>query len=155
MCGDTNLGSYLTKVHPCFPVIDQRKLDKVINKTKSVHCSATLSCEIYAITLCFWSQTDVAVKGPRPDQRFAWNLAVEALQEDFLAPGMSTLQAVLVDLTGRPIYSLTGNVINNGRAVALANSLGLNRNPKKWNISNEEKNLRIRIWWGVLIHDTW
>jgi len=68
---------------------------------------------------------------------------------------MSTLQAVLVDLTGRPIYSLTGNVINNGRAVALANSLGLNRNPDKWNILNEEKCLRIRIWWGVLIHDTW
>lgn len=151
---NTKQASYLTKIDSCFPVIDRRKVSKIVTDDDD-HCSATLLCGIYATTLCFWSQTDVAVKGPCPDQRFAWNLAVEALQEDFLAPNMSTLQAVLVDLTGRPIYSLTGNVINNGRAVALANSLGLNRNPDKWNILNEEKCLRIRIWWGVLIHDTW
>jgi len=149
------LCSYLSKIHPCFPVIDQRKLVAVLSKDSNARCSAALLCDIYAITLCFWGQTDVAVSGPRPDQRFAWNLAVEALQEDFLAPDISTLQAVLVDLTGRPIYSLTGNVLNTGRAVALANSLGLNRNPKQWNISSDEKNLRSRIWSGVFVHDTW
>jgi len=95
------------------------------------------------------------LQGPRPDQRFFWNLSVKALSEDFLAPGLSSLQAVLVDLVGRPSFSIIGNVINNGRAVSLASSLGLNRNPEKWNINDDEKHLRTRVWWGVLIHDLW
>lgn len=153
-CADSDAPSYLSKIHPCFPVIDERKLSGILSDGDDRGCSAALICELYAVTLTYWNQID-GVVGPRPDQRFAWDLAVKALQKEFLAPDISTLQAVLIDLTGRPIFSITGNGISNGQAAALANSLGLNRNPMQWNISQEEKNLRVRIWWGVLIHDAW
>lgn len=140
---------FLEKFHPCFPILDEKRL---IEAPKS--CSPTLICGIYAIALLFWNEADFTANRARPDSQFAWNLAVTSLQED-LAPGLSKLQAVLIDLTGRPIYSLTGNVINNGRCVNLAYSLGLNRDPTQWELSEEDKYLRIRLWWGILIHDTW
>jgi hypothetical protein len=77
------------------------------------------------------------------------------LQEEFLAPSIETVEAALIELNGRPIESITGNVINSGRTVALAHSLGLNRDPSTWKISDEEKCRRIKLWWGVLIHDRW
>ncbi|EFQ99729.1 hypothetical protein MGYG_02743 [Nannizzia gypsea CBS 118893] len=42
-----------------------------------------------------------------------------------------------------------------GRTVALAHCLGLNRDPSNWKLSRAEKNQRIRLWWGVVIHDKW
>ncbi|RDW68323.1 hypothetical protein BP5796_08980 [Coleophoma crateriformis] len=145
---------YLDKVHPAFPVIDENQLLDT-RKNDASGPSAALICQIYAITMTYWNQTSFSKVHPHPDSRFAWNLAVKALQDDFLAPTLSTLQTVLVDLTGRPTYSITGNVINIGRAVTFSYSLGLNRDPSQWNISQYEKNLRVRIWWGILIHDSW
>lgn len=146
--------SYLDKVHPAFPIIDETKLLGT-QKNEASGLSAALICQIYAITMSYWNQASFSKAHPHPDSRFAWNLAVKALQDDFLAPTLSTLQTVLVDLTGRPTYSITGNVINIGRAVTFSYSLGLNRDPSQWNISQREKDLRIRLWWGILIHDKW
>jgi hypothetical protein len=42
-----------------------------------------------------------------------------------------------------------------GLAVAFANALGLNRDPSNWNISPSEKQVRIRIWWLVVVQDCW
>lgn len=111
---------------------------------------ATLICEIYATALTYWNDPSSGLR-----KRLIWNIATEALQGDFQAPGIATLQAVLLDLTGRPVYALVNNVINVGRAVALAYSLGLNRNSTQWNIPDQDKALRTRLWWGVMICDTW
>lgn len=105
--------------------------------------------------MTYWNDPSSGLTRSRPDQSFAWNQATEALQGDFQAPGIATLQAVLLDLTGRPVFALVNNVINVGRAVALAYSLGLNRDPRKWNIPEQDKALRTRLWWGVMICDTW
>jgi hypothetical protein len=42
-----------------------------------------------------------------------------------------------------------------GTAVALSNSLGLNRDCSAWNISPEEKAFRFRIWSIVVLMDRW
>lgn len=42
-----------------------------------------------------------------------------------------------------------------GTAVALSNSLGLNRDCSTWNISPEEKTFRFRIWSIVMLMDRW
>lgn len=114
-----------------------------------------LVCEVYSSALIYWDCSDVLRGHPRPDICFAWNQTVAALHEDFLAPSLSTVQAALLSLTGRPTSSITGNTINCGRTVALAHSLGLNRDPRHWRITDEEKRLRVRLWWGVLVHDCW
>lgn len=72
-----------------------------------------------------------------------------------MAPSLTTVHAALLDMLGRPIYHVTGNIINAGRTVSLAHSQGLHRDPTEWRASSAEKSLRIRLWWGVLIHDHW
>lgn len=117
--------------------------------------SPTLLCDFFALSLTLWNHSPVLRQHPQPDPQFIWNLAVEALQHDFVAPGLSTVSAVLLDLTGRPVSSVLGNTLNNARAVALAQTLGLHRNPSDWQRPESEKSLRIRLWWAVLIHDRW
>jgi hypothetical protein len=111
-------------------------------------------CEIYAISLLYWNPSNLRGH-PRPDPDYFWNLAVAALHEEFLNPGLSTIPSALIDLVGRPSLWLTGNAINSGRTIALAHTLGLNRNPRKWRIDPTEQNFRIRVWWGIVIHDRW
>lgn len=112
-------------------------------------------CDIYAVALLYWNRSERLQNHPRPDIFFAWNQAVTALRDDFLAPSITTLYAVLLDLGGRPVLSVAINVINIGRMVTLAHSLGLHRDPSNWKMTESEKSLRIRLWWGVLIHDLW
>lgn len=107
------------------------------------------------MSLVYWKHTPKLACHPKPDVRYAVNMTVAALHEEFSAPGLSTISAALIDLTGRPIFSMTGNAISCGRMLSLANCLGLNRDPCLWKLSDQEKNHRIRLWWGVVIHDRW
>jgi hypothetical protein len=102
-----------------------------------------------------WNRSDVLRHRPRPDPHFIWNQAVIALQDDFMAPTISTIHAAVLDLLGRPVIGVTGNIVNAGRIVTLAQSLGLHRDPSSWKATPHEKGVRINLWWGILIHDYW
>ncbi|KAJ5171876.1 hypothetical protein N7492_004469 [Penicillium capsulatum] len=147
------LRSYFRVFHPAFPILDERAFSEIF-KNGQGKISPALFCELFATTLTLWDYSGLH-KDPKPDYQFIWNLAVEALNQDFLAPGLSTICSVLLDMTGRPIFSVIGNTVNNGRAIALGRSLGLNHDPRKWKRPGSEKSLRIRLWWAILIHDYW
>lgn len=112
-------------------------------------------CDVYASALHFWRTAAQLSQHPQPDLVFIWNQAVAAIQEDFLGSTISTVHASLLDLVGRPVLSITGNVTTVGRTVTLSYSLGLHRDPTSWKATEHEKAVRIRLWWGVLIHDYW
>jgi hypothetical protein len=139
---------YFEKIHASFPILDR-------NALKDSENHHALMCDIYAISLLYWDSSPLLHQHPRPDISYAWNLAMTALQDEFLSPGLSTIYAALIDLSGRPSLWLTGNLINSGRTVALAHSLGLNRNPRKWKMSKQDQDVRIRLWWGIVVHDRW
>ena len=148
------LFSYFDRVHPAFPILDQQAAVDAYRHDTLPHA---LVCEIYAASLTFWktSKRILSTGRPPPDVAYMWNIAVSALHEDFLSPSFSTVLACILDLLGRPTTSITYNSLNVGRVVALSQSLGLNRNPSNWSLNHRQKSLRIRAWWGVLIHDTW
>ncbi|KAL2371790.1 C6 transcription factor [Blastomyces gilchristii SLH14081] len=145
---------FLDRINSSFLIFDETSFLES-NRTDNGSLPPALMCQVYAQSLIYWDQSRVLAPHPKPDIRYAVNLAVAALHEEFSAPGLSTLSASLIDLTGRPIFSMTGNAINSGRTVALSHSLGLNRDPSCWKLSRAEKHQRIRLWWGVLIHDRW
>ncbi|GAB1741313.1 hypothetical protein NU219Hw_g6551t1 [Hortaea werneckii] len=146
---------FFEHVNPCFPVVDEATFWRDWEQD-SFRISSALLCDIYASTLIFWERSPSLRLHTRPDMTFAWNQAVVALQEDFMAPSITTVQAALLDLMGRPVLSVPGNIVNAGRTVTLANSLGLNRDPTTWASSSEnEKNLRVRLWWSLVINDFW
>jgi hypothetical protein len=145
---------YFDCLHPCFPIMDKKTFLELWQKDKE-QVSSTLMCDIYASALLYWRRSNVLCHHPRPDLDFVWNLAVTALQDDFLGPNLSTLYAALLDMIGRPVGAVTGNIVNTGRVATLAQSLGLHRDPTSWKATSHEKNIRIRLWWGVVIHDHW
>ncbi|KAL4783903.1 fungal-specific transcription factor domain-containing protein [Aspergillus varians] len=145
---------YFENIHPPFPVLDEKT---VLEAYQHDGLPYALACEIYACSLLLWkiSPKITATSRPVPDIRYMWNLTVSAMNDDFLSPNFSTVVACILDLLGRPITSITYNAINVGRVVALSQSLGLNRNPATWGLDPRQKSLRIRTWWGILIHDQW
>jgi hypothetical protein len=145
---------YFDCLHPCFPIMDEETFLELWKKDNN-RVSSTLMCDIYASALLYWRRSNVLRQYPRPDLNFVWNLAVTALQDDFLGPTLSTLHAALLDMVGRPVGAVTGNIVNIGRVATLAQSLGLHRDPTSWKATLHEKNIRIRLWWGVVIHDHW
>ncbi|PGH00737.1 hypothetical protein GX51_05618 [Blastomyces parvus] len=145
---------FLERINSSFLIFDETSfLESYRSDNGSL--PPALMCQVYAQSLIYWGQSHILAPHPKPDIRYAVNLAVAALHEEFSAPGLSTLSASLIDLTGRPIFSMTGNAINSGRTVALSHILGLNRDPSSWKLSRAEKHQRIRLWWGVLVHDRW
>ncbi|TID24481.1 hypothetical protein E6O75_ATG02846 [Venturia nashicola] len=145
---------YFDHLHPCFPILDEEAFCDLW-KREPGRISSTLVCDIYCISLLFWNKSDLLSTHPRPDLSFAWNQAVIALQDDFMAPTISTIESALLDMNGRPVMQVAGNIVNAGRTVTLAHSLGLHRDPTAWKATIREKNLRIRLWWGVFIQDSW
>ncbi|KAK6077427.1 fungal specific transcription factor domain-containing protein [Seiridium cupressi] len=145
---------YFNVIHSPFPILDEMAVMKAYHQGALPH---TLVCEIYAVSLVFWELSDKIISSyrPLPDVRYLWNLTVSALHVDFLSPSLSTVLACILDLLGRPITSITYNAVNVGSAVALAQSLGLNRDSSDWNLDRRQKSLRVRTWWGLLIHDYW
>ncbi|PPJ58228.1 hypothetical protein CBER1_10213 [Cercospora berteroae] len=152
---DDVLRTFFDRVHPCFPVLDAAMFwDLWLADRKRL--SSTLVCDMIAVALPSFARSDDAVPlRPCPDVPFVWNQAVLALRDDFLAPSVAAVHAATLDMLGRPIFQVTGNIINVGRTVSLAHSLGLHRDPSSWQAPDAEKSLRIRMWWGVLTHDYW
>jgi hypothetical protein len=112
-------------------------------------------CILYANGMLNWRTSDTLKLHPRPDSYYVWNKAISAVIEDFLSPNLTTCSAAILDQTGRPSVSIVNNVTLCGRNISLAQTFGLHRDPTKWQVSDYEKQSRIRVWWGVLITDYW
>jgi hypothetical protein len=154
LCAAEVREAYFEHLHPCFPVLDDTTF-KDMWRDDSDRISPTLVCDLYASALQVWNRSSVLRHQVRPDPHFIWNQAVIALQDDFMAPTISTVHAAVLDLLGRPVIGVTGNIVNAGRIVTLAQSLGLHRDPSSWKATPHEKSVRINLWWGILIHDYW
>ncbi|KAL3472222.1 fungal-specific transcription factor domain-containing protein [Aspergillus californicus] len=146
---------FLDRFNAAFPIFDGDAFWEAYISDVPSEPPASLLCQVYSMSLVHWVHTPKLACHPKPDVRYAVNLTVAALHEDFSAPGLSTISAALIDLSGRPIFSMTGNAISSGRMVSLAHCLGLNRDPSNWKLSQQEQNQRVRLWWAVVIHDRW
>ncbi|KAF2269075.1 C6 transcription factor-like protein [Lojkania enalia] len=145
---------YFTHIHPNFPILDEDTCS-TIGKGSIERVSRALACVIYAIAAPHWRKSETLKLHPKPDAYYMWNKGISSLLEDFLSPSLATVAASILDQIGRPSTSIVGNILLNGRTVSLAQIFGLNRDPTKWAVSENEKCTRIRLWWGVLINDYW
>ncbi|KAH8901358.1 hypothetical protein GQ53DRAFT_707693 [Thozetella sp. PMI_491] len=145
---------YFRKVHICFPLVDELLFRQQYSDKRDMLSPAILT-SLYAQGVIFW-RFSVLSAHHRPDLRFVWNQANEALYSELqLSPGLSTIVTVLLNISGRPLTSMLGNGVLLGSAISLAQSLGLNHNCESWDISLAEKRLRKKIWWAIMIYDTW
>ncbi|KAI1049800.1 hypothetical protein LB506_001393 [Fusarium annulatum] len=146
---------YFHKTNSCFPLLDEGHFRKQYRENKSAISPALLS-GLYAHSITFWNSSPILSRHRCPDGRFIWNLATEAAYSQIhRSPGISTIEALILNIGGREVTSLIGNGVLLASSVAMAHSLGLNHSPISWEIPQSEKNLRMKIWWALLIHDKW
>ncbi|KAF1832417.1 hypothetical protein BDW02DRAFT_649158 [Decorospora gaudefroyi] len=145
---------YFNEIHYHFPILDEDMCD-TLRTGQYAKVPNNLMCVIYALASPHWPKSDTLKMHPKPNSYYVWNKAISATLEDFLSPGMSTIQAAVLDQVGRPSVSIIGNISLCGRTVSLAQTFGLHRDPSKWNITDNEKSVRTRLWWCVLITDQW
>ncbi|KAF4455635.1 transcriptional regulatory [Fusarium albosuccineum] len=140
------LDVYFQKVNSSFPLLDEASFCRQYHENRDGISPALLAC-LYAHSMTFWDSSPALNRHRCPDRRFIWNLATEATYSQLhRSPGMSIIEAILLNVGGRPTTSLIGNGVLLGSAVAMAYSLGLNHNPIPWEIPQSEKNLRMKIW---------
>ncbi|PLB38627.1 putative RNA12 protein [Aspergillus candidus] len=145
---------FFTHFNPCFPLFDESSFRKIYTNHRHKISPAVLS-NLYANALIYWDCSSNLQGTRAPDGRFIWVLACEALHSEmFLAPGTSTVLAIILNVCGRPSTSVFGNGGLMGMAVSLSHALGLNRDPSGWDISPAEKKFRVRIWWCSLAYGT-
>ncbi|KAM5511046.1 fungal specific transcription factor domain-containing protein [Fusarium oxysporum f. sp. phaseoli] len=149
------LDIYFDKANSCFPLLDEAHFRKQYRENKSAISPALLS-GLYAHSITFWNSSPILSRHRCPDGRFIWNLATEAAYSQIhRSPGISTIEALILNISGREVTALIGNGVLLASSVAMAHSLGLNHSPISWEIPQSEKNLRMKIWWALLIHDKW
>ncbi|KAL5114406.1 hypothetical protein ACEQ8H_007717 [Pleosporales sp. CAS-2024a] len=145
---------YFSHVHYHFPILDDETCE-FLRAGQFSKVANNVMCVVYAMASPLWTRSDTLKMHPRPDNYYVWNKGISATLEDFLSPGMSTIQAAVLDQIGRPSVSIVGNITLCGRTIALAQTFGLHRDPSKWNITENEKSVRMRLWWCCLITDHW
>ncbi|KAF4447516.1 putative transcriptional regulatory protein C25B8.11 [Fusarium austroafricanum] len=146
---------YFEKVNSSFPLINEAYFRKQYKENKSGISPALLSC-LYAHSITFWNSSPTLSRHRCPDGRFIWNLATEAnYSQIHRSPGISVMEASILNIGGREVTALMGNGVLLASSVAMAHSLGLNHSPIPWEIPQSEKNLRMKIWWALLVHDKW
>jgi len=149
------LKSFFEKINICFPIFDESLFRRLL-ATEKEKISPGLLSFLYGNTMIYWDTCPRLKDIPCLDYYSIWLQAEDALVSEFKrTPGISTIIAIILNLSGRPSSHMLGNGGILGMVVALANAFGLNRNPSGWNLSPTEKKFRIRIWRILLVYDRW
>ncbi|KAJ6463513.1 hypothetical protein C8R45DRAFT_1177377 [Mycena sanguinolenta] len=85
----------------------------------------------------------------------AWKVTTLTNRAQSRSARVSTIQANLLDLDGRPSLNPTGNSMLLGQTIAAGRLMGLHLDCTRWLIPKWEKSLRVKLWWAVLQQDKW
>ena len=145
---------FAKQVLPYFPIVDLSPFQS-LERMQDDEFPSTLLSYIYMMSAHLWSSSPGLTHMSSNDLVRATNLAIAALQADFMAPTVHTITAAVLDLLARPVKSVTTNILTTGKLVALAHSHGLHRDSTRWSRSPEPISVRKCLWWAVVIHDQW
>jgi hypothetical protein len=145
---------FAKQVLPYFPIVDLSPFQS-LERMQDDEYPSTLLSYIYMMSAHLWSSSPGLTHMSSNDLVRATNLAIAALQADFMAPTVHTITAAVLDLLARPVKSVTTNILTTGKLVALAHSHGLHRDSTRWSRSPEPISVRKCLWWAVVIHDQW
>ncbi|KAK2041104.1 fungal-specific transcription factor domain-containing protein [Colletotrichum somersetense] len=124
--------------------------------------STGLLAGIYMLALSFtpWDETLCMNNAyTKPSIDALWQISYICLQRELHFPRLSTIQIFLLLLNQVSFDSVS---VENPSAwsmaaslLGMAQSLGLNADPRGWNIPPWEIRLRRRLWWSVYVEHTW
>nr|XP_019048327.1 hypothetical protein I302_02097 [Kwoniella bestiolae CBS 10118]OCF27257.1 hypothetical protein I302_02097 [Kwoniella bestiolae CBS 10118] len=133
-----------------FPVANRMRLEAVIRREPgSGTYSPTFLAALMSHTIYTYRPMERAVA------TLMWKKVLAALEDEYRLPRLVTLQTTMMILLCNPHENHAQNSITLGRAVGCAYVLGLHVECIKWKLPRWERSLRRRIWWSLIIMDTW
>ncbi|KAL4999485.1 fungal-specific transcription factor domain-containing protein [Aspergillus recurvatus] len=146
-------------VHPYLPIIDRRTLTK---ESSRLFDSPALLAAIAATASHFVAYDDVLCleSSSPPSPGRLYQLSWRLVQGDLASPRLSTVQ-VLILLLHRHLpdeLSFEGSMDSNIRGLLVASTytLGLNREPGRWDtLSSDQRKLRRCLWWVAWVTEKW
>ncbi|KAL4752241.1 hypothetical protein BDW72DRAFT_212116 [Aspergillus terricola var. indicus] len=146
-------------VHPYLPIIDKRTLTKESSRLLD---SPALLAAIAATASHFVAYDDVLCleSSHPPSPGRLYQLSWRLVQGELASPRLSTVQ-VLILLLHRHLpdeLSFEGSMDSNIRGLLVASTytLGLNREPGRWDtLSPHQRQLRRCLWWVAWVTEKW
>ncbi|WWC67176.1 uncharacterized protein I206_101083 [Kwoniella pini CBS 10737] len=133
-----------------FPVANRMRLEAIIRKEPgSGTYPTTFLAALMAHTAYTYRMVDPAVV------KTMWIQVLGVFEDDFRLPRLMTLQTTMMLLLCEPHENHAQNSITLGRAVGCAYVLGLHVECLNWKLPRWERSLRRRLWWSLIMMDTW
>ncbi|KAL2835355.1 fungal-specific transcription factor domain-containing protein [Aspergillus pseudoustus] len=151
---------YARYIDPYYPVLSRHQVPATPDTLSNMPLA--LLTAICATTLPFimYDEALYTLLLHPPSARDLYRLCWLGITQDLHAPSMSTLQACLILQQRLPtnLYlsdtAFTWSLMST--AVAVANTIGLHRDPSSWtSLPAWERRLRRRLWWGLWLTEKW
>ncbi|GAA5934490.1 hypothetical protein JCM3775_000370 [Rhodotorula graminis] len=140
---------FISQTQPALPILD---LQSFPSSDPAAAAQAGVS---YGLLTSLLAHSTCYVHEIRPAHKHLWRQVLLSLEDEYRKPTLQTLQQALVVLASRPPLNLAQNHLAMGRLSSAAQILGLHLDPTQWRIPRDERVLRKRLWWTVLITDKW
>ncbi|KAK5101196.1 hypothetical protein LTS08_004802 [Lithohypha guttulata] len=144
---------YFEHLYPAFPLLDEQWFMSKLSDRQAL--PPTFLANFVAYVLYYWNLGPELMLHAKPDQDFAWSVAVQAMMADHQKADISSILTVVLNVAGRPSKGFVSNLTSVSRAVAISHSGGLNHDSHDWKLDDHVKKLRWKMWWAILIHDRW
>lgn len=150
---DKVVSNFFENVHPAFPFTEEHC---VVSRLKTRHqIPQNFLVNLVAHALFYWDLSPALANYARPDQDFAWQVATSTNNTEASKNNLANILASTINVAGRPSTNLINNSTNVARTVALAHAIGLNHDCSEWKMMEQERRVRWKAWWGVVVHDRW
>ncbi|KAM0704586.1 hypothetical protein Q7P35_008820 [Cladosporium inversicolor] len=149
-------------VQPYFPILSRShgRLDEHgVCEPSSVPTCILAAIYGHALPFCAWDERLCVDVYTPPSADALFRIAWLACQPEFHTPSLSVLQTLLLLVQRRPTNKHVSDTpfkwVIMTSAVAIAQTLGLNRDPSTWPIPAWEIQLRRRLAWATFVQDKW
>jgi hypothetical protein len=150
---DKVVANFYENVHPAFPFTEE---SCVVSRLKTRHqIPSNFLANLVAHALFYWDLSPALSAYARPDQDFAWQVGTSVNNSEFSKNNLANILSMTMNLAGRPSTNLINNSTNVAKTVALAHAIGLNHDCAEWKMLDQERRVRWKAWWGVVVHDRW
>ncbi|WAO88914.1 Zn(2)-C6 fungal-type domain-containing protein [Fusarium falciforme] len=145
-------------VHPMTYVVSKSRFLRAYYGD-AISVPASLRGVIYALGANSWKRDPPCAGLTPPSSYTLFQRAHWALHTETHAPNKWTLQAALLLIHEQPGDNFTMETprtwIVASKATAIAQMLGLHRDPRLWKIAPLEKSVRRKLWWATYMADVW
>ena len=156
---------FLQKTVAAFPIVDSRRLQAYLTDHNQTPFAP------YALFAAILAHMTTYISEIRAHHKQLWVQVLLAMEDEFRLPRLQTVQLALVILTctllglifrssrllgslARPAINSGQNTILTARAIGAAQLIGLHVDPTNWKLPRWERNLRKRLMWGLIIHES-